>query len=287
MKVVRRRLPGARAGGLITAVALIVVPACTSSATVAPNAPVLTVVTALYPLAQAAQQIGQPEVSVTNVVPDGANPRRYTLTAAQVGEVRKADLALEVGDGFQPSFESAAAGAARVAKVSRYVWLDPAAMKQAVGSIAAAMEAADPPAAQVFRQGATDFAAEVSSDGIDYESTLSTCPRTTIFTPDGAFASATSIAGLTNVVVGTSPLSPGRVAALAKEVGRTGGKVFSETWVPDTAIRQVATAAGVKVSALDTLLGPPPHGWPDARYIDLLESNLSALSSALGCSTDQ
>jgi ABC-type Zn uptake system ZnuABC Zn-binding protein ZnuA len=176
-----------------------------------------------------------------------------------------------------------AAGATRVTRVGDFVWVDPAAMKAAVESIAAAMEAANPLAAGLYREGATAFGAEVSSDAIDYQSTLSTCSRTTILTADGAFASMAKDNGLTDVVIGTSPLGAAQVGTLAGQVGRTDGRIFTETWTPDGTVEQVASAVHAKVSTLDTLVGAPAGGWPDSRYVDLLESNLGVLSSALGC----
>jgi zinc transport system substrate-binding protein len=257
--------------------------ACTGTGQAAPNAPVLEVVTGLYPLAQAAAQIGQTKVHVTDFVPAGADPRSYTLTPEQIGQVRQAGLVLDVGGGFQPSFEEAASGAPRVTRLEPYAWLDPPAMKRAVAAIATAMEAADPPAARLFEDGATAFTAEVASDGIDYQSTLSTCSRTTMFTPDEAFQAMANDMGLKDVVVGTTPLEAARGAWFADRVEHVGGRIFSETWVSDDAVREVASGAHTKVSALDTLLGAPAGGWPDSRYIDLLESNLGVLSSALGC----
>ena len=60
-------------------------------------------VTGLYPLAQTIEQIGGGTVSVTDVVPTGADPRHYQLDPAQIAAVHHAALAVEV-DGFQPSF---------------------------------------------------------------------------------------------------------------------------------------------------------------------------------------
>ena len=72
-------------------------------------------VTALYPLAQAIQQVGGSTVSVIDVVPAGANPRTYRLGPAQIAAVDHAALAVEVG-GFQPSF---ARGGRRRGRVGR------------------------------------------------------------------------------------------------------------------------------------------------------------------------
>jgi zinc transport system substrate-binding protein len=267
--------------------------ACSQSAPADASAPVLTVATGLYPLAQAIEQIGQDKASVTDVVPPGSDPITFTLGPAQAAQVRRAGLVVEIGGGFQPSFEQSAIGAPGVLELrvklgtaSPYVWLDPNTMQKAVTLIAGAMEAADPAAAGVFRQGAQAFDASVQSTGIDYESTLSACPRATIFTADTAFATMAGDYGLRDVVVGSSS-APSSTAVRdgAQSVQAVGATtVFSEPWQSDGTVDAVATAAHVKVRLLDTLEGPPAGGWPPQDdYIKLMESNLGALSSALGC----
>jgi ABC-type Zn uptake system ZnuABC Zn-binding protein ZnuA len=265
--------------------------ACSSPDAADRNAPVLDVVTGLFPLAQAVEQIGQTKVQVTDIVPSGRDPVTYQLTAAQQAEVRAAPLVVEVGGGFQPSFEAAAAGAAHVIEVQAAVnaanpdvWLDPAVMQKVVASIAATMVAVNPAAAGLYKDGAEGFNAEVNSDGIDFQSTLATCPRGTIFTADGAFSSMANDYGLKDVVIGTGVADAASIDSVVAQIQRLGATtVFSEPWTPDADVQAVATAAHVKVDTLDTLTGPPAGGWPEANYIALLESDLGVLSSALGC----
>jgi ABC-type Zn uptake system ZnuABC Zn-binding protein ZnuA len=277
----------------VLAVVATVAAGCSQSAPADASAPVLTVATGLYPVAQAIEQIGQSKVTVTDVVPDGSDPTTYRLGPDQALQVRQAGLVVEVGGGFQPSFEGAAAGAPDVLQLqgglkapNPYVWLDPNVMQKAVALIAGAMEAADPAAAGLFRQGEQAYAAAVQSTGIDYQSTLSACPRMTIFTADAAFATMADDYGLRDVVLG--PSSGATQAAIRRSadtiqtVGAT--TVFSEPWQPEAVVDTVAEAAHVKVRSLDTLAGPPAGGWPrQADYINLMESDLGALSSALGC----
>ena len=60
--------------------------------------------------------------------------------------------------------------------------------------------------------------------------------------------------------------------------------LFSEPFVPSGTIQAVAAAAHVKVRVLDPLAGPPSGGWPHrVDYLQLMEANLGALNSALGC----
>jgi zinc transport system substrate-binding protein len=148
------------------------------------------------------------------------------------------------------------------------------------------MEAANPQAAGIYRDGAQAFSDEVDSGGIDYESTLSVCPRTAIFTADSAFSAMAHQYGLQDHVLGAqSTPDTATVAALARQVRASGATtVFSEPWASSATVAAVAAAAGVKVRRLDTLAAPPPGGWPaGSDYVNLMESNLGALSSALSC----
>lgn len=259
------------------------------------GAPVLDVTTGLYPLGEAVQLIGQNKARVTDVVPDGSNPFTYALTASQTEAVHHSGLAVEVGGGFQPPFERAAAGARATVAVrpavggnggagDPYVWLDPAGMGRAVTTIAAAMERADPDAAPLFRRNATSLQAEISSLGIDYSSTLSACPGTVLVTPDDAFNSMAAAYGRRTVVVGPAP-SSAQVAAAARTVQQvTSTPVVTEPWVNDDGVAAVAAAAHVKLRTLDTLAAFPAGGWPSgADYFSLMEQNLGTLSSLLGC----
>jgi zinc transport system substrate-binding protein len=279
--------------GLSLVATTMLLPACGGTSVAATHAPTIQVVTGLYPLAQAVEQIGQDKVAVTNVVPAGADPMTYHLTAAQVGSVHRAALVVQVGDGFQPSLEAASTGAQAVLNLAPqlgvadpYVWLDPGVMGRAVEAMAAALERANPPATALYQQGARAFSAEVASTGIDYESTLSTCARDTIVTPDSAFLAMARDYNLTDDVVGATARPP--AAAVTAAANRVNAAelttVFSEPFASDGTIRPVAAAAHVKVRALDTLTGPPPGGWPrQANYLNLMEANLGTLSNALGC----
>src|SRR6187397_2944247 len=65
------------------------------------------VVASFYPLAFAAERIGGDRVSVTNLMPAGAEPHDVELTPQDVARLQKADLALYLSHGFQPAVEKA------------------------------------------------------------------------------------------------------------------------------------------------------------------------------------
>jgi zinc transport system substrate-binding protein len=247
------------------------------------------VVTGLYPIAQAAKQIGAGAATVSDVVPAGSDPRTYRLTPAQQAQVRRASVVILAAAGFQPSLDAAASGAPRVLDLQAtlsaagpYVWLDPQAMLRAVAAMAATLEAANPANGSVYRSGARAFSDEVASTGIDYQSTLSGCPRRTIVTADGAFVGMAHSYGLNDQIVGSTGTSIASATTVAQAKGVT--TAFSEPFVEAGPVDAVAAGAHLKLRVLDPLTGPPPGGWPrQADYIRLMEANLGALNGALGC----
>lgn len=281
------------------ALALIAAMAASSCSTALPgsvsSAPVLSVVTAAYPLAQAAAMIGGTKVTVDDVVPAGTDPLTYSPGPADRHAITTAGLVLQVGGGFQPAFEAASAGARRVLSLARqvaaggqYPWLDPATMAQVVSATEAAMVAADPPAAPLFRRNAAGVQAQISSLGIDYSSTLSACPGSTIVTPVPAFTPLAASYTLRDLIVPAAP-DPARVAAAVSAVrAAPAAAVLALPWVDDAGVAEVAAGAGARLHRAETLVGAPAGGWPrGSDYFALMEQNLGVISSGLGCTSEQ
>lgn len=258
-------------------------------------APVLSVATGLWPLAQAATAIGGDKAAVVNVIPAGTDPLTYRPDAAAERILTSSGLVLEMGGGFQPGIEGASAGAARVLQLgpalgarNPYVWLDPATMGSAVTRIADAMAAANPAAAPLYRRNAGAFQDQVHSVGLDYSSTLSSCPGTVLVTPDAAFGTMATAYGLQDHVVGPAP-SPEKVAAEKAELqARNAVAVLSESWVDNRGVQEVASAAGLKVHSVDTLAGSPTTGTAvQNTYVTRMEQILGVVSGALGCNANE
>lgn len=255
--------------------------------------PILQVLTAAYPLAQAVDMIGSGKARATDLVPPGSDPFTYQPTPNQISEIQQGGLLVLAGQRAQPAVYEAGANAkqkvdASMAASEQDYWLDPAAMRQAVPSIEGAMERADPANAPAFRDGARALDVELDSTSIDYQSTLSACPRRTVFAADNAFAGVARRYFLDYTPLGTALVpDPATVKSESDSVKSAGAtSLFAETWEPASTVDAVAAQTGVKVRTLDTLLGPPPGGWPrQANYINLLESNLGHLSDALGCAS--
>lgn len=256
----------------------------------APGAPV--VVTGVWALGQIAASVGGGALRVVDVVPAGTDPMA-PLTAAEAAQVASADVVIEVGGGYQPSFERAATGARHVVEMASNrqaadagPWLDPKRLDATANALAAVLTAIDPKLAQTFANGARDVVAQDSSLSADLHVTLSDCPRSTIVTPDGTFADFAAANGITDRPIGTTPSpTPGQVDAAATEIRSTRATTaFTEPWTNDALITAATRQAGVKAAHLDTLVGAPAAGYPKgATYTCELEEDLGAMTVALSC----
>lgn len=277
----------------VTAGLALGLPACSGNQV---HAPVISVVTTIYPLAQAVAAIGGPTVAVVDLATPGVDPRTQTLTATQAAQIRQAAVVFDVGDGFQPATEQAARAAHSVVSLApRFgpaidgAWLDPAVMGRVVAVIAQALTAANPAAASRYSNGEQDFSELLGSMGIDYQSGLADCAKKDVAAPDAALSALASQYHLTLHQLGTSSTpTPAVTTGAATTIASAGiTTVFSEPWISDAAVRAAAAQSGAKVRAFDTLEAPPAGGWArGSTYLSLLATNLGTLATALVCQTN-
>jgi zinc transport system substrate-binding protein len=261
------------------------------------NAPILTVVTSLYPLAQAVEEVGAGQVHVVDLATARQDPRTMRLSATEVSQIQGAALVVDIGDGYQPSVEAAARGSRRVLSLqpalrssNPAVWLDPRLMERAAVLLQDALTRAEPAAKTVFADGQQDLTAELSSLDIDFQSSLSDCPNNTFFTSDDAFAPMAKQYGVIDHAVGTVNPDGAQVTAAAATIRQSHATtVFQEPWVSNLYISAAAQSAGVKLHTLNTIETPPASGSRAAvAYSNLMEVDLAAITAALHCpSTDQ
>lgn len=259
--------------------------------------PAITVATGLWPLAQMASYISQGRARVLDVVPKGQDPQTYVLSAAQDAVVRRASVVLDIGGGFQPSFEKAAAGAPRVVSLlaavggtNPYVWLDPQLMVKASEAATAAFVRAEPAHKRLFDNGERDLRALLTSLATIYQDSLSDCPLSSFVTTNGAFSRLGSQYGIHDVALSGKAVpadpSAAQVARAAQQIRAVHARsVFVEPFQPAALARKAAAAAGVPVAVLDTLVGPPATGWPPkATYDQMMQNDVAVLARSLACS---
>jgi zinc transport system substrate-binding protein len=257
-----------------------------------------TVVASFYPLAYAAEKIGDTTVRVTNLTPPGAEPHDVELSVRDVERVRSADVVLYLGEGFQPNLEAAVEGAEGDAidllpdvairegppdtseTADPHVWLDPlryATLARRIG------EALDRPAA------AGEFARRLRELDEEYERDLADCERREIVTSHAAFGYLAERYGLDQIAIsGLSPEAepaPGELEQLVAEVREHGATtVFFEPLVSARLAKTIAREAGAQAAALNPVEGLTESEIErGADYFTVMRANLETLREALGC----
>jgi zinc transport system substrate-binding protein len=252
-----------------------------------------TVVASFYPLAYAAEEVGNGGVDVENLTPAGAEPHDLEVSPQDVAAIREADLVLLLGDGFQPQLEDAAGTGKKVLRLldtpglalrpdgDPHVWLDPLRYAKIVGRIGQALQRPD--AAARLQARLRDL------DG-EYRTGLAHCERHEIVTSHEAFGYLAERYGLEQVAItGLSPeVEPEpaklqQVVELVRERGVT--TIYFETLVSPRIAETVARETGAKTAVLNPIEGLTKNEISQGEnYFSLMRTNLRALREGLGCS---
>lgn len=260
------------------------------------------VVAAFYPLAYAAERVGDGAVSVTNLTPPGAEPHDVELSARDVERVRSAGVVLYLDSGFQPALERAVEGARGETidllddltlrtgapderaddreAVDPHVWLDPVRYAEVVERIGRTLNRPEQTAA---------LKAELVALDAEFRVGLEDCERRELVTSHAAFGHLADRYGLEQIALtGLSPEaepSPRGLERVVDEVREHAATtVFFETLVSPRFAQTVAREAGAKTAVLNPLEGLTPEELERGEdYFSVMRANLAALRQALGC----
>jgi zinc transport system substrate-binding protein len=252
-----------------------------------------TVAASFYPLAYAAEEVGDGGVEVSNLTPAGSEPHDLEVSPQDVAAIREADLVLLLGNGFQPQLEDAAGSGKRVLRLldtpglglhpdgDPHVWLDPLRYAKIVGRIGQALH--EPAAAARLQARLRRL------DG-EYRTGLAQCERREIVTSHDAFGYLAERYGLEQVAItGLSPeVEPEpaklqRVVELVRERGVT--TIYFETLVSPRIAETVARETGAKTAVLNPIEGLTKDEISQGEtYFSLMRTNLRTLREGLGCS---
>ncbi|MFG3316932.1 zinc ABC transporter substrate-binding protein [Streptomyces sp. NPDC048171] len=319
MNARRRRISGI-AVTAATALGLGTLSACSSDSSAAGNTDKFDVVASFYPLQYLAEQIGGDHVNVTTLTEPGQEPHDLELSARQTAELGEADAALHLTS-LQPAVDKAIdqsdvktkIDAAELTKLEDHgnvehdhggeehseeehseeghaldphVWLDPVKYGEIAEGVAKAFEKADPDNAADYRKNADALAKKLAGLNTAYKDGLADTDTKVFFTNHAAFGYLAERYGLTQEAIsGVDPESepsPARIKELQKEAKADGvTTVFYETLVSDKTAKTLAKDAGLKTGVLDPLEGITDKSKGD-DYVEVMESNLKALQTALG-----
>jgi zinc transport system substrate-binding protein len=274
----------------------------------------LDMVTAFYPLRFLGERIGGDAVTITELTKPGAEPHDVELNPRQVGEISDAGLVVYL-DGFQPAVDEAVAqeakdraldagamvellaagaqpdghepGEREHGRTDPHVWLDPVRFAAIADGLAERLARADPARADAYRSRAAALHAQLDELDAEFAARLKTCARREIVTSHTAFRYLADRYDLTEVgITGVSPESepsPRHLARVAEQARATGTTtIFFETLVSPKVADTIAREVGARTAVLDPLEGLTV---PDADYFTVMRGNLTALTTALGCTS--
>ena len=245
-----------------------------------------------YPLAYAAEEVGDGRVEVSNLTPAGAEPHDLEVSPQDVAAIRDADLVLLLGHGFQPQLEEAAGSGGNVLPLldtpglglhpgDPHVWLDPLRYAKIVGRIG-----------QALHQTAAAARMQARLLGLDreYRAGLARCERHEIVTSHQAFGYLAERYGLEQVAItGLSPEvepEPAKLQHVVEFVRARGvTTIYFETLVSPRIAETVARETGATTAVLDPIEGLTKDELERGEnYFSLMRKNLRTLRSGLGCS---
>jgi len=270
----------------------------------------LMVVASVYPVYEFARQVGGEHVAVTMLVPAGVEPHSWEPTAKDLTTLRKAKLFLYHGAGLEPWVDKMITpqvlGGAKAVEISKnievmtaenghghaqamdpHIWLDPVLAQKEVDNILAALCAVDPANAELYRQNADRFKAELETLHNEYTAALKTVRQRTFITNHAAFGYLARRYNLEQVaVMGLSPDAEPTPETLAQIIDFCRKKqvkyIFLEPLVNPRVANTIAKETGVKTLILDPLDGMTDEDLRQGKnYLFIMRQNLANLKLAL------
>ncbi|ARF72441.1 zinc ABC transporter substrate-binding protein [Kitasatospora albolonga] len=167
-----------------------------------------------------------------------------------------------------------------------HIWLDPVKYAEVAKGVGKSLEKADPDHAADYKKNTEALVAELDKLNTAYETGLKNTATKTFITTHSAFGYLAERYGLTQQgIAGIDPEaepSPARIQQIhtiaEKDKATT---VFFETLASDRTAKTLAKDTGLRTDVLDPLEGITEKS-KGADYIEVMESNLTALKKALG-----
>lgn len=168
-----------------------------------------------------------------------------------------------------------------------HVWLDPAMAIREVRTIEAALSAASPENAAVFKANSEAYIAKLQQLDQDFKEGLKGTKRKDFITQHAAFGYLAQEYGLTQVpIAGLSPEqepSAAQMAGIVKFAKANNVKtIFFETLVSSVVADTIAQEIGAKTAVLNPIEGLTDEDAKQNRdYLSIMRQNLEALATAL------
>jgi zinc/manganese transport system substrate-binding protein len=251
-------------------------------------------------VAELAERVAGGDAEVVQLVPDGASPHDFELSAEDRQTLEEADLIAYNGAGLEAGIPVEEADAPKWALAENagellpfeeggedpHVWMDPARTARALDSLAAALGDADPDAAAAYRERAREYAADLRDLDRELDDTLArVAPRerelVTSHDSLGYFAERYGFAVLATPFPASGPeaeASPAQLAEVVEAIEeRDVRAVFAADEDDPEVLTQISEQTGVEVVA-DLLV----ESTGDAgSYEEMLRRDAELISAAL------
>lgn len=283
----------------------------------------LRVLASFYPLVYAVEQVGGELVDVASLTPAGAEPHDPEISPAQLREMSQADAVVylsgfqpAIDDAITSRQPENVLDVAEVADLQPapdehshddehghedehageddghghggldpHFWLDPLRLAAVGEEIAAVLAQTDPDNAETFTANAEAFTSDLMALDEELSAGLAQCERDVVITGHTAFGYLAERYGFTEIgIAGIDPESepsPARLREIAEEVRVHGvTAVYTESAASPAVADTLASDLGLEVLVLDPV---ETQADPSTDYRGVMESNLAALRTGLGC----
>jgi zinc transport system substrate-binding protein len=263
------------------------------------------VVTAsIFPLADAARQVGGGRIRVVTLLPPGTTPHGFDPEPAQAEQLAHSRLLLMVGLGMDSWAERCAEASGADIRIVRFaraveeqapetgdehgpsdphLWLDPVLMKGFVPVLVDELVRLDPAGAAGYRRRGKTFEAELAKLDREYRDALDGLKGKAFLSFHPAFTHLAARYGLEQATLTSSHAQEGGPASLEHAVEFVKEHklkaVFAEPQFPADKLQWLTEQTGASVERLDPLGNPNVEGY--ASYLAMMRSNLKALVAAL------
>lgn len=247
-------------------------------------------------MAEITREVAGPAIEVEQLVPDGASPHDFQLSARQRATMQDARLVVANGGGLEAGLSLDALPREPYELIDHvgplirsgsgsqpdpHVWMDPARVARALPSIASALAAIDPEGTAGYRERARRYAVELADLDRQMRSVLAAVParnRELVTSHDALayFAEAFDFEVVATPFPASGPEAEASAASV-EEVERTIERsavpaVFPEADSNPAVLRGIAARTGVRVITGLRVESPGPGGYramliDDARLI--------------------
>ncbi|WP_418276547.1 metal ABC transporter substrate-binding protein [Isoptericola jiangsuensis] len=170
-----------------------------------------------------------------------------------------------------------------------HFWLDPTRLEPVADAVAEQLAAVDPDNAEVYASNAETLRGTLDDLDAEFAGTLEPCAGQTLVTSHAAFGYLAERYDLVQVgITGVDPEaepSPARLREIGDVVETYDVQtIFTETLTSPKVAETLASDLGVDTAVLDPLEGlSEDAAAAGADYVAVMEDNLAALTSGLGC----